>query len=177
MSNRLLHYVLPLLAVGAVVALFVGLVCSRQADAQHEWQGPTAAAATGPSQVELCEGYPWVDEDASGIRAMHVVLENDGAFIGEQCIPYPSFRPFLIKHAKEFRPHHAMIHGTLNCPFGRGVEVYDTLLSLRIWPIFEPSPASEGIRLPAIEIWPDGEPPEVADRVEREAARRREVSR
>jgi len=166
MNRRLQCYALPLLAIAAVVALMVAVVLWRPECA------PSTSPAPAPAQAELCEGYPWADEDLSGTRALNVVLENSGVFIGAQCIPYPSFRLFLIKHAKEFRPHHSMIHGTLNCPFGRGVEVYDTLLSLRIWPIFEPSPTSAGTRLPAIEIWPDGLPPEIVDRMEREAAKR-----
>ncbi len=171
MNTRLQCYALPLLAIAAVVALVVAVVRWRPQDAPSKSPAPVSA------QAELCEGYPWVDEDASGPRVLNVVLEDSGVFIGEQCIPYPNFRLFLIKHAKEFRPHHAMIHGTMNCPFGRGVEVYDTLLSLRIWPLFVPFPTSEGKRLPAIDIWPDGAPPEVGEGVEREAAKRDEMRR
>ncbi len=177
MNKNLQRYALPLLALAAVVALVVGLVCWRPIGASRESQESAGAEATGRDQDELCEGYPWVDEDAAGPRVLNIVLEEDCVFIGEMSIAYPNFRLFLIKHAREFRPHHAMIHGTLNCPFGRGVEVYDTLLSLRIWPLFDPMAISAGRRFPAIEIWPDGEAPEVADRVEREAAKRREVSR
>lgn len=119
---------------------------------------------------ELCEGYPW--ERGPNDRIMNVVLENDGVFIGTQPIPYENFRVFMIKNAKRWRPDYVRISGTLDCRFGHGIEVLDTLRLLQLGPILAPFTVKAGTRLPVIEIWRDGMPLAEWEQMENEAAAR-----
>ena len=144
----------PALAAVAVIGLVVYIVAWKPRNAAGSSLGLTTV--TGVVAAELCDGYPWDDPNSDDIRAMNVVVENDGVYIGAQRIPYEHFRAFLIQHAKHWRPDRVVIHGPIDGRFGRCVEVFDTLRLLNLCPIIDTKAVAPGTRLPAIEIWIGG---------------------
>ncbi len=143
----------PLIAAGAVLGLVAYLAAWKPREGAGASSGLTMTEGTEAEQ--LCEGYPWEDPNSSDIRVLNVLVELDGVYIGEQCIPYEHFRAFLIQHAKRWRPHQVVIHGSIDARFGRSVEVFDTLLRLNLRPVFDTKAHAPGTRLPAVEIWKD----------------------
>jgi hypothetical protein len=156
--KRVNTWLLSAAAALVVVGLVVPIGKWRQQSASGELHGTAATDA-----VEVCEGFPWRDPNSCDERIMHVVVENEGAYIETQCVPYEVFRTFMIKHAKTWRPDHVLISGSSDCRIGHGVEVLDTLRLLQLSPAFATNPIPSGTRLPAIEIWKDGQPPEFGE--------------
>lgn len=140
----------PIAAALAVVGLVVSVGKWEPRHPKADVYGVLNLEAT--VREELCEGYPWDNLSADEERILNVVLEEEGVYVGDECVPYASFRPFLIKNAKRWRPHHALIRGRVDGRFGHGVAVYETLWSLRIWPLFETTPTVASKRYPAVEV-------------------------
>lgn len=122
--------------------------------------------------VDLCEGYPWRAPNSPDDRIMNLVLEDDGAYVGTWRIPYESFRVFMIKHAKIWRPDYVIISGTKDCRIGHGVDVFDTLRLLQLSSWLAPIAVQTGTRLPAIELWREGMPLEEWEQIEKESSAR-----
>ena len=94
---------------------------------------------------------------------LNVVVETTGVFIGEERIQFDAFRDYLIQHAQDWRPDHVFVFGTMKSRFGRGVEVYDMLRLLKLSPCLQHEVLRAGVRLPVVEMWKDGLPPEMSD--------------
>lgn len=150
------RYLLPAIIASTVLAAAVFFFELSPKDRRTQSPKPKDQ----PSEV--CLGYPWNDPNSSDLRLMTVVVEDSGAFIGKIRIPYDAFRYFLIHHARDYRPDHVLIVGAIDCPFGRCVEVFDTLWSLNLYPTLDCHAIPPGTRYPEIEIWKDGEPPDEA---------------
>ena len=145
----------PIAAALAVVGLVVSIGKWEQRHPKADAYGVLDVG--GAVREELCEGYPWDSSGPDEERMLNVVLEEEGIYIGDECIPYASFRSFLIKNAKRWRPHPAIIRGRVAGRFGHGVAVYETLWSLRIWPLFDAASEVASKRYPAVEVEQYGE--------------------
>ena len=158
----------PLVATCAVVGLVVPVGHWQLHRAKPEVCGVLGSGRAAGG--ELCEGYPWRDPYSPYDRMMNIVVENDGAYIGEERVPYECFRLFMIRHARRWRPDYVSLSGPTDGRFGHGVEVFDTLRLLHLVTIWNGSASPSGTRLPAIELWRDGMPLEEWEQLEKEAA-------
>ncbi len=159
---------LPLVAACAVVGLIVAVGKWQPRHPRADAYGVLGSGRAGDG--ELCEGYPWDGFTSDAERVLNVVVEEEGVYIGDECIPYVSFRAFLIKNAKRWRPHHAIIRGRIDGRFGHGAAVYQTLWSLGIWPRFDTMPGVARKRYPAVELHRFGMPLEEWEQMEKGAS-------
>lgn len=88
-----------------------------------------------------------------GGRVLHVVVESDGAYIGEEFIPFLLFETYLNEHRRELRANYVVVVGTENAKFGSAVQVYDQVRGiLKVPSTIETRVLPVGSRLPAIEV-------------------------
>ena len=86
-------------------------------------------------------------------RILHVVVEEDGAYIGKEFIPFLIFDRYLSEHRAELRPNYVIVIGTESARYGSAVQVYDLVRSiLRVPSTIETRVLPAGTRRPAIEI-------------------------
>jgi len=86
-------------------------------------------------------------------RILNVVVEEDGAYIGKEFIPFLLFEKHLKEHREELRANYVIVGGTENARYGSAVQVYDAVRSvLRVPSTIETRVLPVGTRREAIEV-------------------------
>lgn len=108
---------------------------------------PSASEVTGAPDVNYEIVYMPMG------RILNVVVEEDGAYIGKEFIPFLLFDKYLKEHRVEFRANYAIVVGTENARYGSAVQVYDMVRSdLRVPSTIETRVLPVGTRREAIEV-------------------------
>jgi len=84
-------------------------------------------------------------------RVLYVVVENDGAYIGEEFIPFLLFDQFIKDHKRTLAPDYFIVIGTSEARYGNAVEVFASLRKIiGVDGTMRTYPAEPGTRRPAI---------------------------
>jgi hypothetical protein len=51
-------------------------------------------------------------------RVLYVVAEKEGAYVGDEFVPYPTFEQFIKDRARFFSPDYVMVLGTAEARYG-----------------------------------------------------------
>ena len=86
-------------------------------------------------------------------RILNIVVEEDGAYIGKEFIPFPLFDKYLTEHRAMWRANYVIVGGTEYARYGAAVRVYDAVRNvLRVPSSIETRALPSGTRRDAIEI-------------------------
>lgn len=86
-------------------------------------------------------------------RILNVVVEEDGAYIGKEFMPFLLFEKHLKEHRGDLRASYVIVVGTENARYGSAVRIYDAVRSvLRVPSTIETRVLPVGTRREAIEV-------------------------
>jgi len=93
-----------------------------------------------------------VSESPHG-RILHVVVDQDGIYIGDRLVFFDDFHDYLIGYAREMHPDSAVVCGTRSSRFGRVAEALGTIRAvLNITATMETRTFADGTRQEAVEV-------------------------
>lgn len=88
-------------------------------------------------------------------RTLNIVVEEDGAYIGEEFIPFLLFDKYLKEHREQLRPRYVIVVGSENAKYGSAVQVFDSVRSiLKVPSTIETRTVPVGTRREALEKKP-----------------------
>ena len=86
-------------------------------------------------------------------RILNVVIEADGAYIGEEFIPLILLEKYFKEHRADLGANYVIVFGTESARYGSAVQAYDLARSiLKLPSTIEPRVLPNGTRLEAIEV-------------------------
>ena len=86
-------------------------------------------------------------------RALYVIVEEDGIYVGKEFVPFLLFDRYLRDNGPTLRPDCAIVLGTDSVRYGKVVEVYDRIRSIYSIHVSLPTrPVPTGTRRGAIEV-------------------------
>jgi hypothetical protein len=86
-------------------------------------------------------------------RVLNVIVEDDGAYIGKEFIPFILFEKYLKEHRSDLRANYVIVVGTESARYGSAVQVYDLARSiLKVPSTIETRVLPNGTRRDAIEV-------------------------
>jgi hypothetical protein len=86
-------------------------------------------------------------------RALYVVVEEEGAYVGDEFVPFHLFNEFMKDHASVLRPDYAIVIGTKDARYGHVAEVFASIYgAVHVPGTIETRLAPVGTRRPAIAV-------------------------
>ena len=115
------RYVLPGILTGVLFGALLGSsflseFFKRKPPAKEE---PALEIAHVPQIVHLPHG-----------RVLYIVIEEDGFYLGKECVPFSELQKYLSDHQFQLKPDYVLICGISGAPFGRAVEALEATRSV-----------------------------------------------
>jgi hypothetical protein len=107
------RYLLPVFLVASILGVFFVIENRRPKHAQN--------VQNGSGIMEIFEPHG---------RALYLVVDVDGYYVGDEFVPFILLDKYLKEHADELRPDCGFVCGTQSCRYGRVIEAVDSIRAI-----------------------------------------------